>query len=590
MSSAQTSEPFPRIIFFFGAGASVKAGVKTTFGLVDQFMESLSSRKLQNFLQNIISLLEKNNGKVDIEKLLQTIERLENRKSDEILRFYDTKKFKLKNPDLLSQLKRELKSFINTVTSIKPENVDYVRQLLSYERPVRIFSVNYDTLIEQFCNVYKKSYTDGFDYSWNPQLFNNHTMDFHLYKLHGSIMWYKTDRGDYLKLPLPPAEENVKLIFGERANHLMLYPMQKWEFDEPLLDMMMKFKQYLEKAHFVVVVGYSFRDPHMLRIFHDAARKNHGLILILIDPDSRKTYNSKLRYYIDNEAKNIPSSLEDRVLCLPYKFEKILPALDEYISSVQTGFAYEENCYNNMYRGNEPRWLWGGPLEYYFNCEFIDRANLIVDKVDWEKEKTDPFKLLVKSFQMFVSNEEQGLDGKPWLKIFLLVSDYVSVDRLSLSLNRNPHTMRYSFRQAENSSWPFESPSQFFDEILQFIKRKKTEQSNSELIRHLSEKLVKLSNFIKSRKGEINWKTFETFTDGNTYNDKSEDWTMYLNTRETYLNNNNDPQPDNFRNSILIIETKRLRSILGDSTLRNYLKSIVAGNRNYGFVKYRDVL
>lgn len=46
----------PEVIFFMGAGASVKAGVSDTFGLVDKFKETLTSepadlRAVKKFLR-----------------------------------------------------------------------------------------------------------------------------------------------------------------------------------------------------------------------------------------------------------------------------------------------------------------------------------------------------------------------------------------------------------------------------------------------------------------------------------------------------------------------------------------------------------
>ena len=121
----------------------------------------------------------------------------------------------------------------------------------------------------------------------------------------------------------------------------MLYPMQKWDYDEPLLEMLLKMKERMEKTHFVVVVGYSFRDDHIRRIFWDAARTNKKLILILISPTAPEIYETKLRDFEIPELKHtfssafnpasfdacFPSALAGRVVYLPYKFEDILPSL-----------------------------------------------------------------------------------------------------------------------------------------------------------------------------------------------------------------------------------------------------------------------
>ena len=427
-------------VFFLGAGASVKAGVNTTFGLVEEFEASLTGQNdLSKVLQEILVVLRQEGHKVDIEELLQTIDRLEKREEDSLVKFYETKGFKLKNSQLLPQLKTELKKFINHATSVSKDSISYLESLFSYPKPVLIFSVNYDTAIEQLCNVYKKTYTDGFDYSWNPKLFQNNKLDFHLYKLHGSIMWYKTDRGDYLKLPLPPKEGKVKLIFGEEAHHLMLYPMQKWEFDEPLLEMMQHFRSYLESAQSVIVIGYSFRDPYMIKIFHDAARKNQKLFVILVSPNARQIYEDQLRYYyIEDKKGSVPSSLENRILCLQYKFEEVLPILQDLSHDVRAGFTTEERAIEASYSGSKPNWYFnGGPLEYFIKSEFIDKADQLFNKIDWiQMIQDDPFRLVLDSFKMFLVAEEQGFQSNiGWLKLFLKSSDLISTVRLEINVD-----------------------------------------------------------------------------------------------------------------------------------------------------------
>ena len=57
---------------------------------------------------------------------------------------------------------------------------------------------------------------------------------------------------------------------------------------------------------------------------------------MIIDPNAYNIYVSKLKYY-DN-LKEIPSSLSERVIYLPYLFEKVLPILkNEYLKNLSEG-------------------------------------------------------------------------------------------------------------------------------------------------------------------------------------------------------------------------------------------------------------
>ena len=101
-------------------------------------------------------------------------------------------------------------------------------------------------------------------------------------------MWYQSDRGGYIKSLVMQRENKVELIIGEKAENLMLYPMQKWNYAEPFLELLVMVKNLLESetCKFLVIVGYSFRDDHITRILWDVARKNRELHFILIDPQA----------------------------------------------------------------------------------------------------------------------------------------------------------------------------------------------------------------------------------------------------------------------------------------------------------------
>ena len=208
MSTTKTNS---EVIFFLGAGASVKAGVSDTFGMVDDFRKEISSQpdNLQA-LDKILGILKQwkreqgdKEERVDIELLLETIERLENRDQDILLRFYTTTEYALEGQSDKEPLRDELKDFLKKSGIVSSTKIHYLNPLLAFVaeyNPLDIFSVNYDICVEQFCDTYKKEYVDGFDIKWNPKLFKRTDTDVRLYKLHGSIMWYRTDRGDYVKL------------------------------------------------------------------------------------------------------------------------------------------------------------------------------------------------------------------------------------------------------------------------------------------------------------------------------------------------------------------------------------------------------
>jgi len=362
------------VAFFLGAGASVAAEVPHTYAFVDEFQKNIKEPGKRKVLDAVISKLEKWRGsKIDIELLLETLTKLQKKDEEPLLQFFKSE-FLLKGYSEKEPLINDLKDFIKKKTIVSEEKIIYLQPLLDFIselKSVDIVSLNYDTCIEQFCNAHKLIYQDGFDVHWNPKTFGSENTDIRLYKLHGSVMWYHTDRGNYIKLPVMTEESKIRLITGESADNLMLYPMQKWDYAEPLLELLVLVKQILEsnKCKTVIVVGYSFRDEHITRMLWDSARRNKDLHVVLVDPHAFDVYADKLKYY-DKDAK-IPSSLDGRVICLPYHFEKILPFLKNYyLKNLIEGLAKEAELRAAKSRGEMQELTWLPVLRLLANAEF----------------------------------------------------------------------------------------------------------------------------------------------------------------------------------------------------------------------------
>ena len=344
-----------------GAGASVKAGVPDTFRFVSDFEDSLTNAGNKRLVRKIVETLHAwQQSDIDVELLLDTLTKLDAKDQEPLLRFYESGEFILRGYPEKRPIIEDLKDFIKKKAIIdNQDRIRYLDPLLGFveeHRPLSIFSVNYDTCIEQFCSVHRLDYQDGFDVNWNPRVFERENTDIMLYKLHGSIIWYRSDRAGYMKLPIMTDEASVRLITGERAESLMLYPMQKLGYEEPLLDLLTRFRNALHGCKVLVVVGYSFRDAHLQRILLDAARSNPELTILLVDPKAAHIYQERLKYF--DRYSQIRSSLDGRVVCLPYKFEDVLPLLkNHYLNHLRMGLSHLSTCTSNERRGVKTNWL-----------------------------------------------------------------------------------------------------------------------------------------------------------------------------------------------------------------------------------------
>ena len=216
-----TRLPMPRplgntkeVLIFLGAGASVPAGIPGVEQMVDRLLTYLSHENDFGYLQILTELVQllrhwvntnREDKMIDIELILEVVERLENR-GDILPFFYENEKDivrKIRQLGLSSKkglLSDIVKRFIKSETGKVNIHIDYLNGLLSlmqHHKPLNIFSTNYDVCIERFCSLSNRKYFDGFEEDWNPSRFRSQdqSTDIMLYNLHGSVTWSRNEKG-----------------------------------------------------------------------------------------------------------------------------------------------------------------------------------------------------------------------------------------------------------------------------------------------------------------------------------------------------------------------------------------------------------
>lgn len=388
--------PRTSLMLLLGAGASVPADVPDTKEFVRTFATHLESREqeyetLNKILETLERYVEDNpERQVDIELLLETLERLENRKGEILPYFYDGGRYILEEASDKAPIRDRLRDFIRYSVVVEKDKIGYLeplRELIarygvgSGGPPLSIFTVNYDNCIEQFCGQYSLDFCDGFLMEWNPWLFGSKDNDVDLYKLHGSISWFRTQSGKHIKIPIKPDEGTVELDTGESAETSIVYPGLKQVYYGPYFDMLGMLKEQLKRTQTVVVAGYSFRDDGIKKIFWDAASMNRDLVVILVSPSALRVYEDELAMQDDGTS----SPLEGRVLILPFLFQSVLPLLHEwYISKLQSAHAQE--------RSQERRRALREDVDYapstrdYARCGFVEKVGEYYSLSNWHKD------------------------------------------------------------------------------------------------------------------------------------------------------------------------------------------------------------
>ncbi len=213
----------------------------------------------------------------------------------------------------------------------------FVAKLISRDPSLgraKVFTLNYDTLIEQALDHLGIHYVDGFvgqaERRFEPSCYGldmyypgevsegrvrRYDKFIQLYKLHGSIHWWERNDGkDVLAshLSLSPFIEwraeyqksktinNFESIFREELGPVGILPTSNkyiQTLDLPYAHIFRAFHQTLQQPQtFLIVVGYGFGDEHVNRIIEDALI-NPSFVMLVVDPRPNENMIKRLKEY-----------------------------------------------------------------------------------------------------------------------------------------------------------------------------------------------------------------------------------------------------------------------------------------------------
>lgn len=308
--------------------------------------------QLENFedvktLLNYSSLAEKNNDqtdKEDIELLLSLCD------SYLALNFLEQdNNTKVKN--FLQSAQNKILKLTRFVSNV-PEGDWHTHNLFisvlgkrsPKQKRLKIFTTNYDLAFETAASNTGMIVIDGFEYSapsrFNPAWFHYDIVNrsqssdkggaylpniVHLYKLHGSVDWVRTNKGVLKKTATSTDDESV-----------FIYPSSnKYQssYDSPYLDMMSAFLEALQKPKTAILcLGFGFNDKHINNAITMALRTNPELMLMIATKDpfnESGSFNAEIRDRFtraiqagDSRIAIANCMFDDFVSLLPNRHEK----------------------------------------------------------------------------------------------------------------------------------------------------------------------------------------------------------------------------------------------------------------------------
>jgi hypothetical protein len=179
------------------------------------------------------------------------------------------------------------KKFVDAVFGKSRAGLDFVRT------PVEFFTTNYDTLIEDALALSGIEFQDGFIGGgvgfWNIRNYTtNSGARAILFKLHGSIDWYRPHVGNPALLRVRHGDN-----YPGHGGSVMIYPQATKYVNtqrDPFAEIFQRFRQRLSQGsdHVLLICGYSFGDDHInaeIEMAMSLAKNQLSIIAFVDEPN-----------------------------------------------------------------------------------------------------------------------------------------------------------------------------------------------------------------------------------------------------------------------------------------------------------------
>lgn len=316
------------IIFLFGAGISADAGIPTSKEMVKEIEKFIKEKEDWQKYRELYYLIKSGyefsygiQGKephFNIEILVNILQELEKKETHPLYPFIGS--WHIKFNEVIANDFNKITEFKKKIIKqlkkwMKPRNLkrsNYLSKIKDFQRelnlPIRIFTLNYDLLLESNLNDVKVERGFDEDRKWNYKRFSElyEEPEIYLYKLHGSIDWERDQNTQIVRF-IDTIPEEPDLIFGTQ------YKMQ---YTDPYLFMFSELRYYSLNCKLIVCLGYSFSDEHINAILSQALLTNNNLKLYCL------AYGEKDELIYEKLLKNNSNISRDRIKIVTDKTAK----------------------------------------------------------------------------------------------------------------------------------------------------------------------------------------------------------------------------------------------------------------------------
>jgi SIR2-like domain len=214
--------------------------------------------------------------------------------------------------DLLKLEKNICTKIVSKLNVSLPDKLSPYHKIASWvssidrEKPIEVFTTNYDLLLEQAFEEISVPYFDGFVGSrqsfFDLRALEDNLIPKHwtrLWKIHGSINWFQKDNKEVFRSSLTKDIEASHLIY---PSHLKYEQSRKMPY-LALIDQLNRFLR--QQTSLLIISGYSFNDEHINDTILNALKANPTTMVIALLFDTLS--------YEDRDKKNViryPNALQ----------------------------------------------------------------------------------------------------------------------------------------------------------------------------------------------------------------------------------------------------------------------------------------
>lgn len=368
-----------KIVFLLGAGASKGLGLPTSIELLARIRERARQEKpphASQIVEGVIEAYSQYNEHFNFEDLLTAVNSLAHREDNElwplVAMLNEPFETVLKTkPEFFESLYQAMWGFIRgqlTVTYGDGQEWSYLRNLINIAGETdtpSIFTLNYDLSLEAVMEAASIKYSTGFvsepsyssEVQWWPLWllrgddavkFNNtpdgENADVHLIKLHGSLDWFRVEAPvlstveGYQIYPQGPIVRSNSTPDNIIEEVMIAGRVGKEKLEEPFITLLREFYNEVSKADVLIIIGYSFSDPHINRIMLDTLMRVRIYDIIVVNgprwPVSADGVDFMLANFMSDEAEttwftlchcyDMVSEYDAGIFVLPYYAEEAI--------------------------------------------------------------------------------------------------------------------------------------------------------------------------------------------------------------------------------------------------------------------------